>query len=183
VGATELNTPLEEAREHVEAAAKEQSLRERVQSRARELAEGVELSVPIPGYEGLLIGYFRKVPFAELKVIGERMDRERIKEGDAELNAACDALLRVNVEVRILSGEGQPIPLRADGEPVGLGVDLAEALNLGVFSDSRAALKAIMGKDGDSGILGLFDEVMAWSRGRTRDVQERLVGESRATRR
>lgn len=183
--------PIAEMQAHVEGGVAEQSLRERVRARAKQLESGkARLPVEIPGYNGDLVAFFRKVPFSELKAIGETIDRERRQSSDparadeAELSACCDALVRTAVDVK-LRDPNDPSgysPLSEDGETMLLGPELAEALGLGKFKDARAALKAVLGLGGDAGILGMFDSVMNWSRGKSVDEREQLVGESSAIR-
>jgi hypothetical protein len=180
-----IQDPIAEMHAHVENGVAEQSLRERVKARAQQLKLGnTRLPVDVPGYNGDVVAFFRKVPFAELKTIGQTIDREKQRSDEAELNACCDALLRTVVDVK-LRDPNDPSgysPISEDGAPMLLGSDLATALGLGPYPDERAALKAVLGLGGDAGILGMFDSVMNWSRGKSVDEREQLVGESSAIR-
>ena len=178
-----IQDPVNDSIDRASAAAGEHSLAERVRARARQLDRGnLRLPVDVPGYDGDLVAFFRKVPFAELKVIGEKIDRERNRDQEIELNAACDVLLRTVDDVMLRDPSSPTGFSRLADDQLGLGSDLAEALGLGSFPDGRSALKRIMGAGGDAGILGMFDEVISWTRGKAVEAREQIVGESSATR-
>lgn len=172
--------------EHLEASNGQTSVRDRVRAKAKKLEAGkVRLPLDVPGYDGDLVAFFRKVPYAELKVISEGMERERNREGNtAELDAACDVLLRTVLDVNYRDPNSPTgyTPVTDTGDPCGLGTDLTEAIGLGTYPDGRSAIKHVMGKGGDAGIIGMFEQVMNWSRFGKADVREQLVGESSATR-
>jgi hypothetical protein len=170
--------------EQMTATAKPQSVLDTIRRRHEELADGVLLDIPVPGYQGQLIAQFARLTPRDLTTAASEAALSQSKSADAQVDVAATLICRHVVNICGVTPDGRhveldeddPSPLRFDHRLVRVfGKDPAD------FETGQQILYAIITPGNESAIIGMARALLEWSSGMSEGVRETLRGESQAT--
>jgi hypothetical protein len=174
----------------VEEALSQTSALNALRARYQRIAANTDVyDVPIPGYDGLLIGRYQKPSNQTMKTVQRNLTREAKRNPtDAEINAAADLLVEALVELRVPKGKKElrkddpdpTAPLAEPGEPPMI-YDNRLAESMGMPGAARLEPHMVVrelfgGERCGAPIIAHFGAIMGWASGSSEDAAERTLG-------
>lgn len=108
------------------------TLLEQLAAKRDEIAATKDTFIPIAGYDReppLLLAHYRLLEGPELAQIASKIRTEFKSRWDRSINAAIDTLIAACDGIYVDKGDGKPVPLQLNGQPItGFDDNLAEAL-------------------------------------------------------
>jgi hypothetical protein len=147
-----------------------------VRARAAQLQAETTTDIPLPGYDGKLVGRYRAVSLPRLYGRNGQMHNPM----GEDWGLGADALATGLEGLYGLDPQGELVPLYASGDPARYDDELAQALGVEAEHTARAVLVAVMGGGalGESRVWAHFMQYQNWLvAGTGEEVAELAVGE------
>lgn len=155
---------------------------DRLRARRVELQKDRTTILDIPGWQGMLVGQFRPVPWDDLKKIAKRAEKMS-NNPRVELIAQTDTILAAT-DMLMVREDGELTPMHELDEvdypePIRFDAKLAEILELGEVKSARNALWRVF--NNDLAVTAFHNELMEWQRNADEEVDEEMLGEAKGT--
>ncbi len=150
------------------------TLRDRLRQRRAQIEREDRHDFDIPGYDGGLVGRYRRLSYEDLKpLLDAQQGGERA--ADEEVADNADFLIRACVELLGREDDGSLVPLGDQGQPVRYDEGLDEALAISA-STARGAVLAVFGNDVQ--MMMHAGTILRWMVGADTAAGRRLLGEA-----
>jgi hypothetical protein len=155
------------------------SLQDRLAERRKAISKVKIVDIPLPGYEDLLVGRYKRIGYEPIKGIADRASKNP-NEARGEVVAACDTLIQACVTILQVESDGSLKDLEIGWSP-----GLAQMFGIPVppGASGRWAIQAVLAPLPEMDVcimqhLQKYGEEMGYVH---KDTDEELLGESTAT--